>query len=396
MEESIGLGVRGGSVDYEHKIAKPFGDRLLRMNRYHSNPFDTLLDHFMHFLHIEPLPASQEQCPHMTQLVSDMMLRWSQAVEVKHGQVGYFDMFGAMYEYVASHMGKKHMGQYFTPEHIADMLNHLCNPTIVEKQGPVTIQDPACGSGRMLLSAGTYIANTLPQEGYRYLDNYFLCGNDLDYKCTKMTIINFVLHGFTGEVTCANGLFMESDYRFGYQVRTIPMWKHCYNMYNRAAKEIQDGDDSSEAKLYLAAFGGDKQAAVNELLIHANACKLGKHYPEFIHPTVRDKIGYYQCYSDIDKVTYHSPPTVDSMTIIKKITKEESFQVACERRSYLDAIESKKEKKLNEEGEGLFAGMNINRDVIKVKKATEKKKVVKKKSIKKKPPTKGGEQTLLF
>ena len=74
-----------------------------------------------------------------------------------------------------------------------------------------TIGEPACGSGRFGLAAGTYI-------GSKGIPSY-ICQNDLDSICAKMTAINMTYNGIVGEVTCANGLDIEGNtFRFGYKI----------------------------------------------------------------------------------------------------------------------------------------------------------------------------------
>ena len=78
----------------------------------------------------------------------------------------------------------------------------------------VTMAEPACGSGRFGLAAGTYI-------GSKGVPSY-ICQNDLDSICAKMTAINMTYNGIVGEVTCANGLDIEGNtFRFGYKICPI-------------------------------------------------------------------------------------------------------------------------------------------------------------------------------
>jgi hypothetical protein len=301
----------GGVVDYQHKLTGKIGDAINRQSRYHSSPFDVFLDHLMHYLMIEPM--QKEVCPHMTHIVAEAMTVWGDQMD-DQGRTWY-DMLGWLYEYIASNYKRKGMGQFFTPPYLCDMMVRINNPVICERTnknnvitGPTTIQDPACGSGRMLLAAASSWINAQQEEDYRYVDGFYMCANDLDAMCTKMTAINFVLHGLTGEVTCANGLWMEDDYRFGYQIETIPIWKYCMKMYNTLAKQVERGDSYEELDYFLNSMGGDKRAAIFELRTLAEACRLGKHYDSCLQ-MVKNKIHYYICYSDIDgKATYHSPP----------------------------------------------------------------------------------------
>ena len=103
----------------------------------------------------------------------------------------YSDLLG---EFFTLHITKGENGQFFTPEHICDLMSKLNSP---EPQTGQRVLDPACGSGRMLLS----FAKDNP-------DNYFF-GSDISSTCAKMTTLNFFLNGLKGEVTHMNSLSME-------------------------------------------------------------------------------------------------------------------------------------------------------------------------------------------
>jgi len=85
-------------------------------------------------------------------------------------------------------------GQFFTPPHICDFMAQIVTDKETVRQ---TIMDPACGSGRMLLSAAKVSRN-----------NYFF-GADLDNRCSKMCAINLCLNGLLGEAAWMNSLTLE-------------------------------------------------------------------------------------------------------------------------------------------------------------------------------------------
>ena len=85
-------------------------------------------------------------------------------------------------------MGER--GQYFTPEHITEMMG------LMSGDGK-NVLDPACGSGRMLISSFTH-----KKDGY-------FTGIDLDSRCAKMCVINFIMREMTGRVMHGNGLTNE-------------------------------------------------------------------------------------------------------------------------------------------------------------------------------------------
>ena len=95
-------------------------------------------------------------------------------------------------------------GQFFTPEHLTDMMAQL----VGGGEGG-TVNDPACGSGRTLLSA----AKVNPHRHF--------VGQDLDLRCVQMTAINLALNGLRGEVIWGDTLANEQRliYRTGFNGR---------------------------------------------------------------------------------------------------------------------------------------------------------------------------------
>lgn len=103
----------------------------------------------------------------------------------------YSDILG---DFFMEHITKGQNGQYFTPNHICDLNAQM---TITANDEGKRILDPACGSGRMLLSAA--------KLNYR---NYFF-GADNTNTCAKMATLNFFLNGLQGEVAWMDSLSME-------------------------------------------------------------------------------------------------------------------------------------------------------------------------------------------
>ena len=96
------------------------------------------------------------------------------------------------------------MGQYFTPEHVTDFMAQI-NMGPDSKAGQ-TVLDPACGSGRTLLSAAKI---------NRFLHFY---GADLDPICCKMALYNMILNSLTGEIAHMNSL--SNEFHRGYRIQT--------------------------------------------------------------------------------------------------------------------------------------------------------------------------------
>lgn len=131
------------------------------------------------------------------------LTEWAVTVdkEIAGGRV--HDFFGSVYEEeVKSAYKAAKMGQYYTPSALCD----VCADVTVGDDSR-TVSDPACGSGRMLLSA------------FRKMDKsrfaYFV-GEDLDSTSVKMCALNMMMHGMLGHVVCHDTL--RQDFLFAYAV----------------------------------------------------------------------------------------------------------------------------------------------------------------------------------
>jgi hypothetical protein len=90
-------------------------------------------------------------------------------------------------------------GQFFTPDALTELMCQMTMQT--DDQPPRSVFDPACGSGRMLLSASRRGAKEL-------------CGQDVDLRCVRMTAINLGLRNLYGTVVWGNTLALEAKRGF--------------------------------------------------------------------------------------------------------------------------------------------------------------------------------------
>jgi type I restriction-modification system DNA methylase subunit len=115
---------------------------------------------------------------------------------------GFADPLGELYMQAISN---GHNGQYFTLEHVCDMMAAM---TIgADLQDGQSICDPTCGSGRMLLSAAKINRFTI------------FYGADLDITCCKMALLNMLLNSLKAEVAHMNTL--SNDFYIGYKTNTV-------------------------------------------------------------------------------------------------------------------------------------------------------------------------------
>jgi hypothetical protein len=97
-----------------------------------------------------------------------------------------------------------HNGQYFSPTPICEMMAafNISGDSLPH----LTVCDPACGSGRMLLAAAKL---------NRHMQFY---GADLDSNCCKMALVNMLLNSLTGEIAHMNTL--SNEFYTGYKTAT--------------------------------------------------------------------------------------------------------------------------------------------------------------------------------
>ena len=130
------------------------------------------------------------------------MLAWA-AMAIGEKQ----EFFGA----VSSRMGlldTTQNSQFFTPHNIstmiADMVIRDCGP-IIEKNGFITVAEPASGAGGMILA----VADILDELGYDPSFHMLVQATDISPLCYHMTYIQLALRGIPAAVIRGNTLSME-------------------------------------------------------------------------------------------------------------------------------------------------------------------------------------------
>lgn len=114
------------------------------------------------------------------------------------------DLLGVVYETYG--LSSDSFGQYFTPHNVSEMmaemqLDDLDGEQVRQRReagDPVTVKDPACGSGRLLVMA----AKEYPGAVYY--------GVDKSETCAKMTALNLCLFNADGFVIHGDGLTMDA------------------------------------------------------------------------------------------------------------------------------------------------------------------------------------------
>lgn len=162
-------------------------------------------------------------------ICSDMLA--SLVMEMEHSLTDSIskDILGEVYQEL---FYKPRSGQFFTPEHVTDLMAIITNTPSNEKQ---SVLDPCCGSGRMLLSS----ARVMGKHHHFY-------GIDIDRTCVQMTVINLFLNGiFDAEVLCADAL-RNDDFHISYKTSLLPFG--IFRIIEKEQSELYQMRKKSNAK----------------------------------------------------------------------------------------------------------------------------------------------------
>lgn len=112
------------------------------------------------------------------------------------------DVLGEVY--MESGAGSKTTGQFFTPFHVSEACARLSLDIekIKETTGFIEMNEPACGSGGMIIAA----CKVLRQEGVNYQQRLKVICQDLDWMCVYMCYLQLSLLGIRGAVVQGNTL----------------------------------------------------------------------------------------------------------------------------------------------------------------------------------------------
>lgn len=116
----------------------------------------------------------------------------------------YEDLLGAYYmEFALSTKGQQWNGEFHTPKPICDLMAQMTlgtQPLPVE--GPITVAEPACGAGAMILA----LAGAVPAADRHRLR---VTATDVNRTACDMTFINTTLWGVPCQVVHGNTLSLE-------------------------------------------------------------------------------------------------------------------------------------------------------------------------------------------
>ena len=180
-------------------------ERECRMTDW-STAFERFLEFVLAGFDISGSPLKRPFSPDESRYCLALLQEWTMIMQERTKNGGWYDILGEFYMNGIAGRGKKSgMGQFFSPPHICDFMAKTTDPG---ENGGESVQDCACGSGRMLLAA-----NALHPGNRCY-------AQDLDRICCMMAACNFLIHGIRGEVVCGDALD-PTDFREGWRINEV-------------------------------------------------------------------------------------------------------------------------------------------------------------------------------
>lgn len=189
------------------------GAYALRTGKDFSIVFEEMLDFFIETFDTDRvmrhkcdypalLAGRRQDNPEMFELLA----LWLELTTHGINMSGAYDFFGTMYEEVVKGKFKSSaMGQFFTPLSLCQLMAEITYSPEMR-----TVNDCACGSGRLLL------AHFMKSDKSKW---YYYYAEDLDPVCVKMCALNFMIHGMLGQVVHHDALMQ--DFLGAYEVNEI-------------------------------------------------------------------------------------------------------------------------------------------------------------------------------
>lgn len=118
--------------------------------------------------------------------------------------IQFDDYLGKLF--MMSNTSNKGAGQFFTPFHVSEFSAQLAVTGTDTSQDVITLHEPSCGSGGMIVAA----AKALWDIGINYTERLFVECGDIDKRCVHMTYIQLSLFGIPAVVYQRDTLRMET------------------------------------------------------------------------------------------------------------------------------------------------------------------------------------------
>ena len=120
-------------------------------------------------------------------------------------QTGFYDLLGELY--MLSDTSNKKAGQFFTPYEVSKLSAQLTlTGSDNLKEDIITISEPACGSGGMILACADTLQNDCK---INYTAHSFVVAGDIDSRCVHMCYVQLALTSIPAVIEQRNALTNE-------------------------------------------------------------------------------------------------------------------------------------------------------------------------------------------
>lgn len=130
------------------------------------------------------------------------------------------DILGTIYHEL--NLNNEWNGQFFTPDNVCRMMASMINPVdedIAEKEGFVSINEPTCGSGTMVIGA----VWAMQKSHFDYQNKSIFVAQDIDIRCVWMTYIQMFLYRIPAIIIHGNTLTLEEWSRWVTPYVVLPL-----------------------------------------------------------------------------------------------------------------------------------------------------------------------------
>jgi hypothetical protein len=161
------------------------------------------------------------------------------------------DVIGGYYmEFALSQKGQQWNGEFHTPKPICDLMAQMTlgDMESLPAEGPITVCEPACGAGAMILS----IAQACTHEVRRRLR---VTAMDISRTACDMTFINTTLWGVPTRIIHGNTLSMECWAAWSNIHYIAPWLPLAFRIQTAEAREQGQPPKLNEVKRITSALG---------------------------------------------------------------------------------------------------------------------------------------------
>ncbi len=120
----------------------------------------------------------------------------------------FTDVLGTYYLDIASHSSKQSRGEFYTPPEISKLMAKISvnAESVIEKGKPITVNEPACGAGGMMLTLAEQFAPHSTGKEKSYVDLLRVTCQDINPVGVDMCYINMTLWGIPATMICGDTL----------------------------------------------------------------------------------------------------------------------------------------------------------------------------------------------